>query len=373
MKLSDNTLVGPEFDCVSFQGDSILAWNDEQVSAYQEKFIIEAFRHHYSNSEEYRKFCENSNIGLDDIKIKADLVKIPQIPSAIFKSIDVLSIDRKDIVKRCTSSGTHGLISNIYRDEITLDRLLNSISFGLKELYDIDINGCTVVNLGPDTDEAADIWFAYITSILNLVLDAHNFMVKGELQCEAVYNFINNNSDKKLLILGAPPLLLHFINYLKDNGLKLNLKKGDIVKTAGGWKKHTGIMIERDEFSLLMKEYFNADEEGILDAFNQVELNTVVFECNKKSKHLPPWVKVIVRDPYTLEDIGYEKLGILSYLDASSNSYPCFLLSDDLGILKKDCSCGRSGDVVQLVRRVKKVEAKGCAIKIDSNLLRRVK
>jgi len=338
MNLGDTSIPMYEFDAEAYQSVDIFSWSEERIKEFQSKYIVQMFQHHYKNSDTYRKFCENCNISLDDIKGEEDIWKIPQIPSAIFKSIDVTSVPMEKIVKHCTSSGTQGLVSNIYRDEITLDHLLDSIQLAIRELYDMDFKTIQVINLGPDTEEASDIWFAYITSILNLIQESDNYLSHGALRNEDLYNKIKNLQGKKrLLILGAPPLFVKFTEYLRENNLELNLAKGDVVMTAGGWKKHTGMAIDKESFGDLIQKYFNIERTGIVDTFNQVELNTVVFQCEEGYKHMPPWVKVIVRDPVTLEDVGYDKLGILSYYDASANSYSCFLLSDDLGIKRKQC------------------------------------
>jgi len=73
---------------------------------------------------------------------------------------------------------------------------------------------------------------------------------------------------------------------------------GMTVLTAGGWKRFSGQRIERAVFDPRACAAFGlADESQVRDAFNQVELNTVMIECSAHRKHVPPWLYAAARDP----------------------------------------------------------------------------
>lgn len=84
--------------------------------------------------------------------------------------------------------------------------------------------------------------------------------------------------------------------------------------------------------------------------------------------HLPDWTVAIARDPDTLKPLNYGEEGILSFIDTSANSYPCFILTEDFGAVYpgESCGCGVSGDYIVISRRVTKVESKGCALKMSN-------
>ena len=72
-------------------------------------------------------------------------------------------------LRRCTSSGTQGGRSVVNRDRRTLERFLGSVSSTL-EILDLDAERPTrFYVLGPDTVEAADLWFSYVLSIVDLI------------------------------------------------------------------------------------------------------------------------------------------------------------------------------------------------------------
>jgi long-chain-fatty-acid---luciferin-component ligase len=93
----------------------------------------------------------------------------------------------------------------------------------------------------------------------------------------------------------------------------------------------------------------------------------VIFECAHGRKHLPPWLYAAARHPRSLELLGDGEPGILSFLDPSAVSYPAFILSDDFGSVTRaaSCSCGLRTDVLQIERRINRIESRGCALKMN--------
>lgn len=365
LKEVDNVLRPDAFDFDSFQDEHLFQWDNDKRRVFQERYIYAAFNHHYENCPDYRHFAERHGITPNSLKA---IDEIPQIPTVLFKNIDILSIPRNDVAKVCQSSGTRGLMSVVYRDEKTLDRLLCSIIAGMKYIYDIDNDRALVLNLGPSTEEAGDIWFSYVTSIADLLYKTYYYVTDQEFYVEDLVGFLTRQKkvDKRIILLGAPIMFKRFLSYLERDKINLHLPSDTLVITAGGWKKFSGEALERNRLEKLLCERLRIRPENVRDSFNQVELNTVIFECEYKNKHAPPWVKVIIRDPVTMADIGEEQAGVLTYLDASCRSYPCFIISEDIGRVRSGCACGRKGQILDVIRRVNRVESKGCAIKMDS-------
>ncbi|MEM7676307.1 MAG: hypothetical protein AAF449_09930, partial [Myxococcota bacterium] len=109
-------------DDLIYQDEDIFSWSNEKAHEFQLLFISDAFKHHYTNSEKYKAYCDRLGVGPSDIKTVGDLGKIPLLPSGLFKETRVLSCPPTDVVKICESSGTRGTISKVYRDGDTLER-----------------------------------------------------------------------------------------------------------------------------------------------------------------------------------------------------------------------------------------------------------
>ena len=107
-----------------------------------------------------------------------DILKIPLILSSVFKSFEVQSVPDKDIVKVCCSSGTRGSVSRVPRDNLSLERFLGSIRISSDQLLEMHPEA-HVFNLGPDTDEADNVWFSYVMSLLGLLRPSENYVRDG--------------------------------------------------------------------------------------------------------------------------------------------------------------------------------------------------
>ena len=62
--------------------------------------------------------------------------------------------------------------------------------------------------------------------------------------------------------------------------------------------------------------------------------------------------------------------GVLAILDPISMSYPTFVLTEDLVYLNKEseCNCGRHGQVVNYISRVRGAEIGCCAINLEKQM-----
>ena len=355
-------------DDLIYQNDDCYHIPFSDIKEIQTNLISESFKYHFQNCISYRNYCETLGVRPEDIKTYDDLSKIPLVPSILFKEHDILSCNMSNIVKACISSGTKGSISKIFRDETTLNRFLGSIQSCLDQIFNLDDVFC--IHLGPSTEEAGDLWFSYAISLVDLVYPTENFVVNNTFYPKQAYEKILEVKDKyeNIMIIGAPIMFLEFITYLMENNIKLENCESFLFITAGGWKRFSGKEIQKEEFRSMIRECFgNTNDKYYRDVLNMVELNTVLPECEYHVKHLPPWVKVFIIDPATMKPVNDGEHGIIAFLDPSSTSYPCFILSDDVGriVFTGECKCGRSGQGIEILRRIKSVEARGCALKID--------
>ena len=160
-----------------YEDDDTFNYSIDQSVVIQSDIITKSFRYHYNNCEVYRKYCDFVNITPDMIQNENDFLKIPLIPSTMFKIQDIITGDRNNIVRVCTSSGTKGHVSNIYRDATTMDFFFKSICHNLKEYMDVKDLYC--LNLGPTEKESKDLWIAYAINMLGRIYPIDNYIREG--------------------------------------------------------------------------------------------------------------------------------------------------------------------------------------------------
>jgi long-chain-fatty-acid---luciferin-component ligase len=319
---------------------------------------------HYRNSPIFARAADLKG----DVRPDAPLT-FPVLPTSIFKSLSVTSVADAAIELWCRSSGTSGFESRIGRDRGTLDRLLGSVQTGIRMLGDWYEDEIEIVHLGPPHEAAGDIWFPYVMSLTELLYPTSSFGRPTGIDLEGARRQILRSLEqgKQVGLIGAPFAIFDLCNLVAEEG---GIAAGDrlTVVTAGGWKRRGGDQVPRGPFRALVQETLGLDGAGqVRDAFNQVELNTVIFECEHHAKHIPPWVLACARSPYDLAPLAPGETGLLSYLDLSAHSYPCSIIADDVGTVRPTaCACGRTGSILDIERRVERGFQRGCAQALET-------
>lgn len=359
-------------DDLLFQADEVHRTPAAVARSLRERFVGDAFRFHFDRCSAYRAYCEQE--GVSPSSLGGDLDAIPLIPSSAFKSGDVVTSGQL-VVKNCLSSGTRGTPSRVARDRLSLERFLGSVEvmFQLVELSQTRPQHFVV--LGPDIDEAGDLWFSFVMSLVEVLHPATFHVRDGFVDFGEVMATIEQlDLDVQPSIIGPPALVLDFAQYiLGGHPLRSFGERGGYVVTAGGWKRAEGWALDQDSFRALVQKALDlSGPDRIRDCFNMVELNTVLMECERGCMHIPPWLHLNARDPISLRALPPGEEGVIAFADPLATSYPGFVLTDDLGEVHApdSCSCGRSTLTFRPTRRLRRVEARGCALKIDSAMRR---
>jgi long-chain-fatty-acid---luciferin-component ligase len=339
----------------------------EQLAS-QDHHVREAIALHLASCPPYAAYAARVAPQLDPRR--TPLEDVPVLPTAVFKGQEIISVPQAEVMKWCLSSGTRGLQSRIGRDRSSLERLLGSVRAGLSLIESWLEDDLEVVHLGPDRQEAGDIWFMYVMSLIELVYPTRHYVRGGvlntELAIERIFELLSQRRQH-IAIVGAPFQIVELADEIERRRLDVPGGSSITVVSAGGWKRLSGAQIPRATFDeKVMRRFGLSQLSQVRDAFNQVELNTVFLECAAHRKHVPPWVYIATRDPDDLRVQPAGTRGVLSYLDASATGYPAFLVTDDLGVVEQgDCPCGRRGITMQVERRLTRLAERGCALTLD--------
>lgn len=337
----------------------------------QKDLIVKSFQYHYENNDMYREYCERVGITISDVQ--KDIHKIPLLPSTIFKRTRVRTNSGEETIKYCHSSGTQGNVSTIERDTTTMDRFIKTIANTNKNVFNLKDGPTIVFALCQPPEQAKDLWIAHVLTMygnfypINFCVDNNVFKV------EKLVDDINSclKEGKNVITFGPPIMNIRILEYLEKNNIKLDSKERLFMITAGGWKKFSNEAISRADFKSKHKEnIIGIVDENIRDLFNMTELNSFIPECEHGSKHVPVWLDVFPVDFNTYEEAAIGEKGLLAFLDATSTSFPDFVVSGDVGRVTyvDNCPCGKKGICVEIIRRINTIEARGCALKVDMSL-----
>ena len=135
-----------------------------------------------------------------------------------------------------------------------------------------------------------------------------------------------------------------------------------------------GKKVDKDKFEKRVEEYFGINRDWIIDTygFGEANFGAVDALCPEKRMHVVTQAPIAVtRDPDTLEVQEYGEEGLLSVWDPTMNSYPAFVITDDIVKITDiyECpACGRISQDIEFKGRAEKAELRSCALKVQQLL-----
>ena len=293
---------------------------------------------------------------------------LPWLPVRLFKTQDLVSSARSDIIKTLSSSGTTGqAVSRIYLDRETAlrqTRVLTAImaSFlGKQRLPMVIIDSADLLKDRSrfNARAAGILGFSVFGRQHHYCLDADL-----NLQIDALQAFLAQHRGTPILAFGFTFVVWQrLLQAVIAQGRKLDFGPGSTLIHGGGWKRLQDQQVGNAHFKALLREHLGL--ERIYNYYGMVEqVGSIFMECEHGHLHAPVFADVIVRDPITLEPLPPGREGALQVLSTLPVSYPGHsLLTEDLGVLhgEDDCPCGRLGRHFSVLGRLPQAELRGCS------------
>jgi hypothetical protein len=294
----------------------------------------------------------------------AALEDVPYFPVRLFKSLELLSVPRTEVVKTLTSSGTTGHTpSRIFLDRETAmrqSRVLTAImtSFlGSKRLPMVIVDSAELLKDRSRFNARA----AGILGFSMLGRD-HFYALDAELRLDGpgLTQFLARHAGEPVLAFGFTAIAWQHL--LTQPG-RFAFPAGSTLLHGGGWKRLADQGIDNAAFKAAA-----ARQLGIHRVFNYYgmveQVGSIFMECEQGHLHSPAFAEVIARDPHTLRPQAQGESGVLQVLSALPLSYPGHsLLTEDLGTVlgEDDCRCGRLGRYFAVHGRMAEAELRGCS------------
>ncbi|MBI2267255.1 MAG: acyl-protein synthetase [Armatimonadetes bacterium] len=334
----------------------------------------EAFTHHFTSCPGYGSLCRMADFSPESLTSYEDMARIPFVFVNVFKERKLISVPEKEIALTLTSSGTGGRKSAIYLDEVTLSRI-RRIVYHIYDSYGMyapsEEANCLAFTYDPEgAGDSGSAWsdrlLSGLTRVREMAYAIHrntegNFHFNPEECFSATSNFAS--SGLPLRILGFPSFLYDFLLFCEEKGRRFSFGGGSFVLTGGGWKSSQNREIPRETFRALAASILGIPPTNVRDLYGLVEHGVPYGDCEYGAMHVPIYSRVYVRDPGTLDLLPDGEPGLLHLVTPYLHSFPAIsLLTSDLGLVRKDCPCGRKAPVLELCGRGGLVKHKGCAV-----------
>jgi phenylacetate-coenzyme A ligase PaaK-like adenylate-forming protein len=351
------------FDITSIIDISPFSLAKKEKNALYADVLYELTKHHYANCARYRKILDV--LGFDPT-VEQDIEDIPPIPVRLFKDYDLLSVEKSQIIKTMTSSGTTGQgVSKIFLDRITstnqtkvLTKIVSNFT-GTKRLpmLIIDTNSLIKDRNLFTARGAGILGFSMLGYDVTYALDKDM-----QLDFDTVEAFCKKHKDENILIFGFTFMIWkYFYKKLAKAEKQLALEKGIIIH-GGGWKKLSEEAVDNETFKQLLEGLCGVNR--VYNYYGMVEQTGSIFlECEAGCLHSSIFSDVTIRRT-DFSVCGTHETGLVQLMSLLPLSYPGhIILSEDTGeiIGEDDCSCGRLGKYFKIHGRVPNAEIRGCS------------
>jgi len=335
----------------------------KEKDAFYVDVLYKLTKHHYKNCAPYRKILDV--LGFDPT-IRYDIEDIPPIPVRLFKDYDLLSVDKSQIIKTMTSSGTSGQsVSKIFLDRITstnqtkvLTKIVSSF-IGTKRLPMLIIDTKAVIkdrNL-LSARGAGILGFSMLGYDITYALDEDM-----QPDFDAVEEFCTKHKHENILIFGFTFMIWeYFYKKLAETGKQLALENGIMIH-GGGWKKLGEEAVDNKTFKSSLEGVCGI--KRVYNYYGMVEQTGSIFmECEAGYLHSSIFSDVrVLKTDFSVCSV--HETGLVQLSSLLPYSYPGHIvLTEDTGeiIGEDDCSCGRLGKYFKIHGRVMDAEIRGCS------------
>jgi len=338
--------------------------NKEEKQNVLSQMLSSLTKHHYNNCIPYKKILDSSGFNPNG---NYNYTEIPFLPVRLFKLYELRSVDKKDVIKTMTSSGTSGqAVSRIYLDKETsanqtkvLSKIVTSF-LGKQRVPMLIIDSEAVIKNRKmfSARGAGILGFSFFGSKRLFALDE-----EMNLKIKEIQEFLKTHKDERIFLFGFTFMVWqHFYKLLLEKNIKLDLSNAVLIH-GGGWKK----LISESISNKLFKEklYNLTGIKNVHDYYGMVEqTGSIYMECEHGHLHTPVFSDVIIRRYNDFSEASVGEYGIIQVVSVLAGSYPGHsLLTEDEGVLlgEDNCPCGRKGKYFKIVGRLKNAELRGCS------------
>lgn len=279
---------------------------------------LDVFNFQYMNCEMYSKFIDALKI---DIHLVTDYKHIPFLPISFFKTHKIVTDTVINSVVFESSKTTGQVSSKHYVNNIDLYE--KSFYKGFVKQFG-NPEDYIILALLPSYLERDNSSLVYMATDL-IRFSAHKESGFFLHDFEKLHQTIQNNLDKKILLLGVSFALLDFAE-------KYTVTHPNIIVMETGGMKGKRKEMTRIEIHEILQKSFNIPT--IFSEYGMTELLSQAYSKGKGLFETPPWMKVRIRDmydPFTYLENG--KIGGVNVIDLA-NIYSCsFIETQDVGKL----------------------------------------
>jgi len=301
----------------------------------------------------YDRYCQQ----LDTPAVLHDWREIPAVPQAAFKLADLCSFPADKSIRTFHTSGTTGEgygRHHFWSLELYHRAVVRGWEFfGLPHLPQIVL-----------TPRPMQAPHSSLAEMMNALPGPSQFFIAddGQLVTGVLVQRLRRQEDAQepVMLLGTALAFLNFFEYCSAHRLRFPLPAGSAAMETGGYKG-TGRDIPRNELYAMFGELLDLAPDNVINEYGMTELSSQCYTRGLHRPHeAPPWLRVLVIDPETGNEVAVGGAGVLRLFDLANLGSVLAIETQDLAV--------RSDHGFQLLGRAPGALPRGCSRAADEAL-----
>jgi len=349
----------------------ILRWMREEPWKDDESrfnaLALRLFAFQFARCEPYRRFCLGRGVRPETLSVWS---QIPPLPNHAFKVLALRSFAAEHVIHRFETSGTTAATQGtLYLDTLALYEASLTVNFRLHLLPDLEQLGgriCLRI-LAPSPNEAPTSSLSHMFGVVlerfgdsASAFDLHG----GELQKHALTRALLAASQAKqpIALCGTSFAFVHLLEHLETEALRFVLPAGSRLMETGGYKGRARALA-RPELLRGIEAALGIPPQCVVNQYGMTELGSQFYDSNLRfpekpiRKLCPPWTRVRILDPNTMNEAKPREPGLIAIYDLANTGSVMALQTADMG--------RTLGDGFELLGRVRDAPPRGCSIGAD--------
>ena len=331
-----------------------------------EELALAAFAFQFERIAPYRRLCEGRGATPASV---SDGRQVPMVPAAAFKTLELAAAPAVEVFRSSgtTSGGAEEARSVHHHAFPDLYRQVIDASFPRFCLPHVQAGArLPILSLIPSREQLPDSSLSFMAGHIlarhGSPESATTFGSRGvEVAKARSWAGARQREGHPVLVLATAFALVQWLDGLDRLDLRFRLPPGSVLFETGGFKGKTGA-ISREELLRRTGERLGVPAGQVVREYGRTELTS---QCYTRALYgedpdlfvAPPWVRVRILDPETLEEAPAGTPGLIAIFDLANLSSAVHLLTEDLGV--------RDGMGFRLLGRAAGAELRGCSLVVE--------
>lgn len=342
-----------------------LAWSEERFL----ELARPIFAHQYAHNRPYREFCRREGAEPGDLE---SVAAIPAVSTEVFKHVELV-VERAgagDVVRTFRTSGTTQGLRGAHHFR-TLEAYRASLHPPFRRFCNPDGEQMRMLVVAQSPEDAPD---SSLSFMLGELVErwggaGSEFFVgrgsDGDGFCfEALAVALDRAEDEgaRTMLLGTAFGFAEFFDWLAE-GRSWRLPAGSRLMETGGFKGYER-EITREELYAAFETRFGLPRERCLGEYSMTELSSQAYTREGRAFYAPPWARILLVDPHTLEPFEEPgRKGLIRWVDLANVDSVTAVQTGDLGTKTADGGLLLHG-------RAPGADLRGCSLTVEEIRMR---